>query len=45
MLFYFYVEHLGKDELAISQVLRSVFGIEVQVVGQWQALATQWWAI
>jgi multidrug resistance protein, MATE family len=27
MLFYFYVEHLGKDELAISQVLRSIFGL------------------
>jgi multidrug resistance protein, MATE family len=27
MLFFIYVEHLGKDELAISQVLRSVFGL------------------
>jgi multidrug resistance protein, MATE family len=27
MLFFIYVEHLGKDELAISQILRSVFGL------------------
>jgi multidrug resistance protein, MATE family len=27
MLFFIYVEHLGKDELAISQVLRSIFGL------------------
>jgi multidrug resistance protein, MATE family len=27
MLFFIYVEHLGKDELAISQILRSIFGL------------------
>jgi multidrug resistance protein, MATE family len=26
-LFYIYIEHLGKNELAISQILRSVFGL------------------
>jgi multidrug resistance protein, MATE family len=26
-LFYIYIEHLGKDSLAISQILRSVFGV------------------
>jgi Na+-driven multidrug efflux pump len=38
MLFYFYVEHLGKDELAISQVLRSVFGIVG--AGSWAMAST-----
>jgi multidrug resistance protein, MATE family len=27
MLFYLYIEHLGKNELAISQILRSIFGL------------------
>jgi multidrug resistance protein, MATE family len=26
-LFYIYIEHIGKDSLAISQILRSVFGV------------------
>jgi multidrug resistance protein, MATE family len=32
-LFYIFIEHLGKNELAISQILRSVFG--VVGVGSW----------
>ncbi len=38
MLFYFYVEHLGQDELAISQVLRSIFGLVG--AGSWALAST-----
>jgi multidrug resistance protein, MATE family len=38
LVFYFFVEHLGKDELAISQLLRSVFGLVG--AGSWAMAST-----